>query len=215
MRPTCDIPLYTTSRFTRAHSAIDRLLGALSATSRVGPPDDWWHFPNSSMPACRTVAARDPFRAFHDGLSRLLDDLLSPSLPLRNTVWYGVTWPETEVIENDNEIVVRANLPGLNERDIDVHLDDRGLTIRAERSEMTVDHDRRFAMGLHGRFERRIPLPTGIDTDLANAEFRDGVLTVTLPRAPAARLREKGAAVKRRLRSWWSRLRGKDTSHQS
>ncbi|WP_340110281.1 Hsp20/alpha crystallin family protein [Pikeienuella sp. HZG-20] len=178
-------------------------------------PDDWRRFSDLSAPWCRRVAADDPFRAFWERLNRLFDDLLPPSPSGGGAGWSGVIRPAMEIAESDEAIVVKASLPGLEERDIGVQLDDGGLTIRAERSQMSVDHGRRFAMGVHGRFERRIPLPAGVDPDFATAEFRDGELTVILPRAPAARLREKGDALKQRLRSWWSRLRGKDASRRS
>ncbi|QIE54392.1 Hsp20/alpha crystallin family protein [Pikeienuella piscinae] len=178
-------------------------------------PADWWRISDAPAPFYRRVAAHDPFRVVQERFNRLLDEFLPPSPSGREARWTNAVRPAMTVTESDESIVVRASLPGLRERDVEVQLDDRGLTIRAERSAFSVDRGRRFAMGVHGSFERRIPLPAGVDPDLAEAEFRDGALTVTLPRTRVMRLREKGGALKERLRSWWSRLRGKDASRQS
>lgn len=110
--------------------------------------------------------------------------------------------------------LVRADLPGLTDEDIDVHLDGQSLTIRADRAEVAMDRGHSVLLGTRARFERRLALPDGIDTVRASAEMRDGVVTVTMPKV-ASRLRETGGAFKERMRSLWSRLRGRGATRQS
>jgi HSP20 family protein len=92
--------------------------------------------------------------------------------------------PETEIFERGDELVVRADLPGLKRDDISVDLDDDSITIRGERKS---EHEENQG-GIYrtersyGSFCRTIPLPEGVDGDKAKADFRDGVLEITMPK---------------------------------
>ena len=97
----------------------------------------------------------------------------------------NLDWPSIEVSEAANEVKISAELPGLDEKDVDINLADGVLMIRGEKKTETEDKDRLFSERYYGRFERRIPVE-GIDVDKANASFKNGVLTVTLPRLPTA-----------------------------
>jgi HSP20 family protein len=88
--------------------------------------------------------------------------------------------------ETDKEIRVAAELPGLEEKDVDVHLANGILSIRGEKKTETEDKDRRFSERYYGRFERRIPVED-IDEDKVAASFKHGVLTVTLPKTASAK----------------------------
>ena len=80
---------------------------------------------------------------------------------------------------------VTADLPGLEEKDVDIHLADGVLTISGEKKTESENNDRMFSERYYGRFERRIPVDD-IDADKVKASFKNGVLTVTLPRLPTA-----------------------------
>lgn len=98
---------------------------------------------------------------------------------------FGNLWsPQVEVFERGNNLVVRADLPGLSRENVDVELDDDALIIRGERRSDTEDEDEGFyhSERSYGSFYRAIPLPEGIDPSGCNATFRDGVLQVTLPK---------------------------------
>jgi len=82
---------------------------------------------------------------------------------------------------------VTAELPGLEEKDVEIQVDDDVLTISGEKRSEIDDKDRRYSERYYGRFERRIALPAEVDEDRANASFRNGVLTVTLPKTERAR----------------------------
>ena len=100
---------------------------------------------------------------------------------------FGSLWsPQVEIFERGNNLVVRADLPGLSRENVHVELDDDSLIIRGERRSDIEDEDEGFYRSerSYGSFYRAIPLPEGIDASGCNATFRDGVLEVTLPKPP-------------------------------
>jgi HSP20 family protein len=100
--------------------------------------------------------------------------------------WNGTnSWPRIEISESEKEMQVTAELPGLEEKDIEVELANGVLAIRGEKKTETEDKDRLFSERYYGRFERRIPLDD-IDEDKIDASFKNGVLNVTLPKSPTA-----------------------------
>jgi HSP20 family protein len=137
----------------------------------------------------------DPFAALHREMNRLFEDF-----------WQGfeagdfgfgrqTAWPHVEVAETDNEFRVTAELPGLEQKDVEVLLGDGALTLRGEKKSEIDDKNRHFSERRYGRFERRIPLAGEIDRDKVNAAFKNGVLTVTLPKAPQAVGRSQRIAI--------------------
>ena len=94
--------------------------------------------------------------------------------------------------ETENELRITAEVPGMGEKDVELLLDDGVLTIRGEKKSENEDKGRGYSERHYGRFERRIALPGGVDEEHAQANFRDGVLTITLPRSPGA---ERGRRI--------------------
>jgi HSP20 family protein len=91
--------------------------------------------------------------------------------------------PHFELIERDNQLVVRADLPGLNKDDVTVEVDDGILTISGEQKQEREEKREgyyRSEQG-YGRFFRAIPLPEGVDAEHTNASFDNGVLEVSFP----------------------------------
>ena len=101
-------------------------------------------------------------------------------------------WPSLEVSRTDKEVRITAEVPGVTEKDVELLVEDGVLTLRGEKKSETEDKDRGYSERCYGRFERRIALPAGVDEENARAEFRDGVLTVTLPRSAEA---ERGRRI--------------------
>jgi len=96
----------------------------------------------------------------------------------------GRTWqPQVEMFENDGELVVRAELPGVKKDDVKVELTDDGLTIHGERRSEHEENGEGYYRSefSYGSFHRRVPLPDGANPDDATAKFHDGVLEVTMP----------------------------------
>jgi HSP20 family protein len=143
----------------------------------------------------RESHAPTPFtfmRRFSEEMDRLFEDfglgrgLIAPTFESRldklsalgNAMWA----PQVEVFERDNQVVIRADLPGMTKDDFSVDITKEALVIRGERrSEIEDDkggyyHSERS----YGNFYRRIPLPEGIDVDDAKADFRNGVLEITM-----------------------------------
>jgi HSP20 family protein len=94
-----------------------------------------------------------------------------------------------ELSETDDEIRVKAELPGMDEKDIQVLLEEDMLTIRGERHEEHEKKKRDFHISgmSHGSFHRSIPLRTAIDRDRVKAKYKRGVLTLTLPKTEQAK----------------------------
>jgi HSP20 family protein len=108
---------------------------------------------------------------------------------------YGATWPNVEISETDGQVKVTAEIAGLDEKDIEVLLDDGVLTLRGEKRSETEDKERQFSERFYGRFERRIPLGYEVEEGKVAAAFKNGVLTVTLPKSPNAQSKVKRIAI--------------------
>ena len=109
--------------------------------------------------------------------------------------WNGTnSWPRIEISESEKEMQVTAELPGLEEKDIEVELANGVLAIRGEKKTEREDKDRLFSERYYGRFERRIPLDD-IDQDKIEASFKNGVLNVTLPKSPTAQQKVRRIAL--------------------
>lgn len=130
----------------------------------------------SPLPVLRDVR---PF----DGL---FDDLWRSSAP--SAVHFT---PRLDVKETVEDYVVSVELPGVEEKDLDVSLEEQVLTLRGEKRGRNSDEADRYrhVETLSGRFERRIELPAEVDADAVKARFKNGVLTITVPKAPEAQPR--------------------------
>ena len=140
----------------------------------------------------------DPFMTLHREMNRLFDDVFRgfDMMPLGGPNRMA-GWPHVEVVDSDREIRVLAELPGLNDKDVEVLMQDGVLTIRGEKKSEIEDRERAFSERSYGRFERRIPLGQEIDEDKVEAGFRNGVLTVTLPKTAPAASQVKRIAINR------------------
>ncbi len=141
----------------------------------------------------------NPFLTFHREMNRLFDDVfrgfdLAPSTLGGRLLDRSYGWPTIEVSEAENEVKVTAELPGLEEKDVDVQLSDGMLVISGEKKMETSDKDRLFSERFYGRFERRIPIDD-VDQDKVSAAFKNGVLTISLPRVAGAKPPVKRIAI--------------------
>ncbi|WP_326892948.1 Hsp20/alpha crystallin family protein (plasmid) [Rhizobium beringeri] len=140
-------------------------------------------------PVPTDYAGRDhnPFLALHREMNRLFDDVFrgfegrSPTVSSR--FMFESAWPKIEVSETEKEIRVTADIPGMDKNDVELLLDNGVLTIRGEKRAENEDKDRQFSERFYGRFERRLSLNSEVEEDKIAASFRNGVLTVTLPRS--------------------------------
>jgi HSP20 family protein len=152
----------------------------------------------SDTPSVARETEQSPFLALHREVNRLFDDVfrgfdLPTSLAGAGTWTTG--WPNVEIAETDKEIRVSAEIPGLEEKDVEILLQDGVLTLRGEKHTETKDKDRRFSECFHGHFERRIPVGTEVEEDKAQAAFKNGLLLVTLPKTERAQVQPKRIAI--------------------
>lgn len=128
-----------------------------------------------------------PLLSLHRDVNRLFDDVVrSFGLPGFGEFDRHLSWPHVELGETDGEIRVTAELPGLDEKDVELTVEEGVLTLRGEKRSEVDEKERGYSERSYGRFERRIRLPRGIERNKAQASFRNGVLTVTLPRSAEA-----------------------------
>jgi HSP20 family protein len=135
-----------------------------------------------------------PLMTLHREMNRMFDDFFRGFDLAPFGAHRALSWPNIEVAETDREVKVTAELPGLEEKDVEVRLANGVLTIQGEKKTETEDKDRLFSERYYGRFERRIPVED-IEEDKVSAAFRDGVLTVTLPKSAGARSQVKRIAI--------------------
>jgi len=122
-------------------------------------------------------------------VNRLFDDMWSgPDLPMiRSAGVLDSGWPQIDLAEKDKEFVLTVEVPGMEEKDIDVQFADQCVILRGERRKRSDNQaDHHFSERYYGRFERRIPLSVDIEPEKAKAVLRNGVPTVTLPKSAQA-----------------------------
>jgi len=130
----------------------------------------------------RTLARRGNERTFDDLVSHMFGDWLSPRVPGEARGWS----PAMDMIDKKDELVLRADLPGLEQKDIHVDVEHGMLTIRGARQEEreAKDEDYYCCERWSGSFSRTMALPAGIDPDKVKATFKNGVLEVHVPKSP-------------------------------
>ncbi|MFC4216206.1 Hsp20/alpha crystallin family protein [Pseudophaeobacter arcticus] len=106
--------------------------------------------------------------------------------------------PATELVECDGEYRVTAELPGMTAENIDIKLSDGTMTIRGEKSEEKKEEKEDYLVSerRYGEFQRILSIPSGVDAEAVSADFANGVLTVTLPKTPEAKQKERKVEVK-------------------
>jgi HSP20 family protein len=128
----------------------------------------------------------DPFYTLHREMNRLFDDVFRGFGPLGRVgspLMEGqLGWPRIELSETDKTVTVSAELPGLSEKDVQVEIANGILSIRGEKKAERSDESKFVSERYYGLFERQIPLE-GVEEDKAQADFKNGVLTVTLPKS--------------------------------
>jgi HSP20 family protein len=109
------------------------------------------------------------------------------------------TWmPAVDLLEKDDEFVAKVELPGVHKDDVKITLHDNILTIRGEKKEEKESKDSNYHRleRSYGSFQRSFTLPTSVRQDKVEAEYRDGVLTITMPKAEEAKRKQIEVKVK-------------------
>jgi HSP20 family protein len=118
-----------------------------------------------------------------DAMDRLFDDAFTR--PLGQVDGWRGFGPSVDMYETENEVVVKASLPGIKADDVQINVTGEMLSIRGETKESSEVKDKAYHIReqRYGTFERDLALPTMVLSDKAKAEFEDGILTITLPKA--------------------------------
>lgn len=125
-----------------------------------------------------------PVVNLHHEMNRLFDDVFRAFDASR--AGNLAAWPSMDVDETDKEYRVTAEIPGLTERDVEVLFQDGVLTLRGEKKLEKESEGRSIRERFYGRFERRVSLDREVDEESIRAVFRNGLLTVTLPKSAKA-----------------------------
>jgi HSP20 family protein len=107
--------------------------------------------------------------------------------------WAGGGWPHVEVSETDNEVKLVAELPGMEEKDIDLNFREGMLTLKGEKK--TETNGAIYSERWHGQFQRTFQLGPDVDPEKIRAEFKNGVLTITAGKRPEAQRQVKRIPV--------------------
>jgi HSP20 family protein len=129
-----------------------------------------------------TVDPTQGIRFFEDAMTRLLSE------PRTSRPWS----PPVDVLETENELVLKADLPDVDQKDIDIEVENLTLTVKGHR------HFEKDGSGKsyhriersYGSFVRSFTIPTTVDTEKVAADYKNGVLTITLPKKEAAKPRQ-------------------------
>jgi len=137
---------------------------------------------------------------FEMPLSRLRDQLdqifEQPDFTMSDLL--GGPWmPAVDVLEGKDNLTVKAELPGFKREDLDVSIHENNLIISGERKSDEERKEGEFYRSerFYGRFHRSIPLPGTVDAEKIHARYRDGVLTITLPKSEHAKAKQIEVAV--------------------
>jgi len=141
----------------------------------------------------------DVWKSFRSEMDRLFDRFGMPSFPsLFEPRLGGVNVPAVEISEDDKTYKVVAELPGMDEKDVEVTVDDDMLTIHGEKRHEKEEKGKNTYVSerAYGAFERAFTLPGAVDRDKVAADFSKGILTVTLPKSAAAQKNHKKVEIK-------------------
>ena len=158
----------------------------------------WSLFPSERRKTDMMPAATeaDPFRALQRRMDRLFDDFAGDyHWPFTNG--RGGMTPTIDVSETDKEMTVEAELPGVDEKDVDVTLSDNLLTIKGEKKQEKEEKKKDYHLTerSYGSFSRSMTLPFEADPNKIKATFKDGVLRITLPKPPEVKAKVKKIAI--------------------
>jgi len=133
----------------------------------------------------------DPFgslRLFEDAVPRMMSE------PRTSRPWS----PAVDIVETEDELIVKADLPDVRLEDIDVRVENGTLSLKGERKfeKELADKGYHRIERSYGSFMRSFSVPSSVDTEKVSADYKNGVLTVTLPKKEAAKPKQVKVAVK-------------------
>ena len=139
-----------------------------------------------------TLAPWAPMTGLRREMDRVFDRFFEPRW--EGPRWEGMEavaewWPKVDLTETKDALVVKAEVPGVEQKDIALNLHNETLTIKGEKREEKEEKDERYHRmeRAYGEFVRTLRLPVAVDATRVMASFKNGLLTITLPKTPAAK----------------------------
>jgi HSP20 family protein len=135
-----------------------------------------------------------PFRdvvSIQDEMNRLFDDFFGR--PVLKTGWTEGVWsPTVDVSEDKDNVIIRAEMPGMSKEDVKISIQDNVLTLKGEKKQEKEEKDKNYHRieRSYGSFCRSFQLPTSVKSDKVKASYKDGVLSVTLPKTEEVKPKE-------------------------
>ncbi|MCP1317564.1 Hsp20/alpha crystallin family protein [Vreelandella lionensis] len=149
---------------------------------------------SSALPASRSLNPLEEFDRLMEGFFErswlkpfFRDDVIKERLG-----FFAQNNPKIDIIDREKELVVRAEMPGVDRKEIDIEITDHAVMLKGRRSGETEEKKDEYYHSeiWQGAFARTIALPVDVDTQHAEAKFKDGILTITMPKSKQA-LRRK------------------------
>lgn len=134
---------------------------------------------------------RNDLTRFKSNIDDLFDSFFNRGWDLPVSAQASV-WPAMDIVEKDKEVAIKAELPGCKPDDIDISVNGNILTISGEKKEEKEDKDKGYyyAECSYGTFKRDINLPSDVDADKVDANYKDGILNVTIPKSEKAQTKK-------------------------
>ena len=147
-----------------------------------------------------TLTRWDPFRdlvTLQDRMNRLFDESVR-NVRTGDEALSSATWsPAVDIYETDSEVVLKAELPEVNQKDIDIQVENNTLTLRGERKlDKETKHETFHRIErAYGIFSRSFTLPSTVDQERIKADYRDGILRISLPKREESKPKQIKVAV--------------------
>ena len=146
----------------------------------------------------------DPFRelsTIQDRMNRLFQDAYTPNR--EEGLSAAAFAPATDVYEDENHVTLKLEVPGIDEKDLDIRVENNNLVIRGERKFEKEEKEENFRRveRQYGTFVRSFSLPSTVDTDNINANYDKGVLSITMPKRAEAKPKQIQVSSGKRLES--------------
>jgi HSP20 family protein len=135
-----------------------------------------------------------PFRdmvSIQDEMNKLFDDFLGR--PLMRTEWSEGVWnPSVDISETKDNVIIKAEMPGLNKEDVKISMQDNMLTLTGEKKQEKEEKETNYHRieRSYGAFSRSFSLPTSVKSDKIRATYKDGILSITLPKTEEVKPKE-------------------------
>lgn len=157
----------------------------------------WHRKGHSHVPSTLAETHRNPLQSLHNELDRTFDDVFQ--LSTLGQQWFGSgadIWPKIDITDDEREVKIIADMPGMEQNDINVSIEDGILTLKGEKLSESENKETHFSERFYGQFERRIPVGYELDDDKIDAHFANGVLKITLPKSENAKSKMKPIKIR-------------------